>query len=141
MFDLSDLDTPIPPTKSNSPNHYWMCTACQHISITAGTCNTCQAKTFIPFLDRRPLLLTKEVCNGVISLINDAADSLLDMEIDDSIICTNEYMPFLSKLLKDSKLAEERKSRNESGWRVSTLSSSEHLSLFSLSQIPPSEKS
>lgn len=138
MFDLSDLETPI-PTTSSKPKHYWLCTKCKHVALTSSSCVTCKTTDFIPFLDRRPLLLTKEICNGVVALINKAADSLEHMDIEESIVCTNEYMPFLSKILKDSKLAQTRSQNGEPGWRSSSLSCSEQLALFEQSQMPPTE--
>lgn len=138
MFDLSDLETPIPPTNSKH-KHYWLCTSCKHVALTSSSCATCKNKDFIPFLDRRPLLLTKEIRNGIVSLIDKAADSLVDMDIEESIVCTNEYMPFLSKILKDSKIAQDRSQNGEPGWRKSSLSCSDQLALFEQSQMPPTE--
>lgn len=138
MFELPNLETPI-ALKNSKPSHYWLCTSCRNVSLACRSCNSCENKKFIPFLDRRPLLLSKELCNGVVDLINAAADNIGNMEIEESISCNNEYLPFLSQLLSDSAKAQERASLGEMGWRSTSMATSEVLALFEQSQIPPTE--
>jgi len=137
LFDLSDLETPIPASYSK-PFYYWLCTNCRCVSLTKQLCAACQKRDFIPFLDRRPLLLSKEIMNGVVGLIDEAADSLPAMNIDEAIICSGEYMPFLSQLLKNSELAASRAASSHTGFRITSMSTEEVLSLFRKRQLPPS---
>lgn len=135
LFDLSDLTLPAPRP---SQVHDWLCGSCLRVSITKKTCATCGCQDFVPYLDRRPLLISKEVKNGIVDLIDQAADLVPKMDIDDQLHFTGDYMPFLSRLLDSAKLAEERKAANNSGYRETNLSTPELLSLFREMKLPPS---
>lgn len=137
MLDLFDLDvSPVPMAKLS---HHWLCTKCRAVSLRTGKCASCSGTDFIPFLDRRPLRLDRETLNGIVELIDQAADSLAQMDVDKAIIVSGEYMPFLSQLLKGHELAQVREATTGSGFRVTSLPSSTLLELFRKSQVPPSE--
>jgi hypothetical protein len=135
LFDLSDLSLPKPrPVQV----HDWLCGSCLRVSITKKSCAVCNCREFIPYLDRRPLLLNKEVKNGIVDLINQAADRVPQADIDEQLYFTGDYMPFLSKLLDAAQVAEDRKASNDSGYRETNLSTSELLLLFKEMKLPPS---
>lgn len=135
MFDLSELTMPTPSARFK---HDWLCTQCRRVSMVRGSCASCGGQEYIAHLDRRPLLLSKEVRNGIIDLIDQAADLVPELnDIDAQLQITGEYMPFLSKLLSNAELAEDRRLAGDPGFRKTDLSVEELLALFKEMKLPP----
>ena len=126
MFDLLDPITPLTLTKNPT---CWMCTQCRSIAESPA-CAPCGVVDSIPYLDRRPFLLTKEARNSIVQLIDEAADLLSDMDIDDQCFYTGEYMPFLSSMLDEASRAEELRTSGSSGYRTTTLNTEEITQLL-----------
>lgn len=137
MFDLSELTDPAPKVRAS---FHWMCASCRKVALSRNTCAACCGQEFIPFMDRRPLLLGKEVRLRILDLIDAAADLVPQLPtIDEQAEITGEYMPFLSKLLDDAELAEKRQAETGSGFRRTSLSIDELTQLFREMKLPPTE--
>lgn len=135
LFDISDLSL---PSHKERPAHAWMCVGCQRVSANLCRCAACGSKDQVPYLDRRPLLLNKETQNGIIGLIDRAAEQVPQAEIDEQLYLTGEYMPFLSSLIDSSQLAEQRRLATNAGFRTTTLSTDALLALFAQMELPSS---
>ena len=105
------------------------------MSAVRSACVSCGCKEFVIHVDRRPLLLSKETRNGIVDLIDKAGDLVPQVDIDEQIRLTGDYMPFLSQLLNDAELAEKR-NREGGGFRTTTLSTPELLALFREMKLP-----
>lgn len=134
MFDLSDLQSDPPLPKAE---HHWLCTSCRTPSFSsASECPKCGALNFIPYIDRRPLLLSKDVRNSIVNLIDEAAELLEDLDLDSMCFYTGEYMPFLGSLLDDASRASGLESEGLQGYRTTSMSKEELISLFRNMQKP-----
>lgn len=105
-IDLSDLE-------STSPKkvrlHMRLCGACRCILPRYhSSCPACESTaSLLPYLDRRPLLLDRETRNSILDLIDEGAARLTDEVLtDEQSYLANEYLPFLSLVLKESETAE-----------------------------------
>jgi len=137
LFDLSDLTLPVSNVEQR---HHWLCSQCCKVSLACTAC-ICGNVQFVPYIDRRPLLLSKEVKNRIVDLIDEAADKVPELaEIEDQLYLTGEYMPFLSRLLDDAELAERRRDETGRGYRRTDLSVSELVSLFREMRLPPTSE-
>lgn len=127
MFDLLE---PMISFSSQRLDHCWMCVECRTIFDVKCACAVCGADNFVPYVDRRPLLLSKEVRNAVVNLIDEIADTLSDLDLDSQCFYTSEYMPFLSGLLDEAARASEVRKSGSTGYRTTSLSVEELLPLF-----------
>lgn len=109
FFDLSDLN-PEPDRRERIQMR--LCTGCRCVLPQYHTaCPTCEDTTLLPFLDRRPLLLDRDTRNGILTLIDEGVSQLTDEVLsDEQSYLSNEYLPFLSRLLKESEVAEKYES-------------------------------
>ena len=135
MFNLDDLIVPLPKKKVL---HDWVCVSCLRITMRCVTC-LCGSVEFVPYLDRRPLLLSKETQHGILALIDEAAGKVVDLGIDEQLFYAGEYMPFLNKLLVDAELAQQRELTGV-GYRKTDLDSEDILSLCRDMRMPPTSR-
>lgn len=98
-----------------------LCTACRCVlPMYHNSCPACDSQEpLIPYLDRRPLLLSRGVRNAIMDLIDEGAHRLTDEILsDEQEYLANKYLPFLSRVLKESETAERLKSmENHSAYR------------------------
>lgn len=138
MFELDDLTTPLLTAKRRS-SPSWLCVSCRRVTIVHAPCAFCAGRELIPYLDQRPLLLSKEVKNIVLDLIDQAAARVPQVDIDEQIHLVEGYMTFLSRLLDSAQLAEKRKAEGNEGFRATSLSTEELIALFRDMKLPPTE--
>jgi len=112
-----------------------MCTECGDIYSPAGTH---PHATFVPFVDRRPLLMSSDLFALVKSKMHEVSSTISEVEDDEEHdFIVNELFPFLSSMIDDSRLAAQRKESTGSGYRETHLSPEESLSLLESIKVPP----
>jgi hypothetical protein len=137
MFDI-DL-TSLEPSPERKV-HMRLCPSCRSIlPVYHSSCPCGSVVPLIPYLDRRPLLLDRDVRNSILDLIDEGANRLTDEVLtDEQDHLVNEYLPFLSKVLKESELAERAKAMgNHTAYRRTSDTKAEILSNFRDMVLPP----
>lgn len=105
FIDLSDLES----TPTKKVRLMRLCGACKCVLPSYhSACPACESTApLLPYLDRRPLLLDRDTRNSILDLIDEGAARLTDEVLtDEQNYLANEYLPFLSLVLKESETAE-----------------------------------
>ena len=117
-IDLTDLES-TPPRRERV--HMRLCSACRCVLPSYhNSCPSCESTApLLTYLDRRPLLLDRETRNAILDLIDEGASRLTDEVLsDEQNYLANRYLPFLSRVLKESEVAEKLRSMgNHSAYR------------------------
>lgn len=107
MLDLEPADFATP--RRERPRMK-LCSSCRCILVRE-TSSCCDNQRLIPFLDMRPLLLSRETRHAILDMIDEGADSLTeDLLGEASSYLVFDYLPFLTRVLQESEVAERYRS-------------------------------
>ena len=140
FFDYKDLDL-APPRRERVQMR--LCTGCRCVlPAVHAHCTVCESSSLIPFLDRRPLLLDRETRNGILDLVDEGAARLTDdIPMSEQDFLANQYLPFLTRVLQESEIAERHESMgNTTAYRCTDWSRDEILSGFRDLILPPTSE-
>lgn len=140
FFDYKDLDL-APPRRERIQMR--LCTGCRCVLPALHTqCTFCEESSLIPFLDRRPLLLDRETRNGILDLVDDGASRLTDEILtNEQDFLANQYLPFLTRVLQESEIAERYESMgNRTAYRRTAWSREEILAGLRDLILPPTSE-
>jgi hypothetical protein len=62
---------------------------------------------------------------GILDEILERVNTAVEIDLDELYWLTTDYLPWLTRLLKDAEVASERKANGESGYRTTSLSTDE----------------
>lgn len=113
-------------------SHQWMCSSCHSVfTSNESSCSSCGETAWIPYLDRRPLLLSPALLSKVVALLEQAELEILDFEdVNSQYFYASEYIPFLEDMISQSDLARTYFEVGGSGYRETSLSDGEVLAMF-----------
>ena len=126
FIDLSDLMSMSGPTVDRSMS---LCPNCQTVCTGSDVCKE-HPKDAIPFLDRRPLLLSAEMVKAISAEMTRISSSISTFDEKEREFYMNEFIPFLSIVLDESRLAFDRKKNSMKGYRETDVTPGEALVLL-----------
>lgn len=134
-----ELD-PYADNTSPSLTEQYMCTQCRTVmSGRISSCSSCGCASLIPYLDKRPLLLSSEAHQAIQELIDQIGDRINDVDcsLDEQLYYSGDLLPFLARVLDDSELAARRRETGNFGYRTTTLSPAGIVSHLRDLRFPP----
>jgi len=141
-IDLSDLE---PTQDKPEKSHMRLCGSCMCILPSYhNECPSCEVPgTLIPYLDRRPLILERDTRNSILGLIDEGVKKLTDDVLTDrQSYLSDDYLPFLTRMLQESETAEKlRTMGNHTAYRSTNETTDEVISHLRDMIIPPTFES
>lgn len=106
-----------------------LCPDCQTVHTGSDVCKE-HPKDAIPFLDRRPLLLSDEMTQAISAEMTRISSSISTFDAKEREFYMNDFIPFLSIILDESRLAFDRKKNSTKGYRETDVTPEEALVLL-----------
>jgi hypothetical protein len=129
-MELGPELTPPAVTRLPARRRMNLCPACMALFSAAVTKCSCGEVNLVPYLDQRPLWLDDDAMRAAMGLLDEILERVntsLEIDLDELQSLTTDYLPWLTRLLKDSEVAGQRKANGEFGFRTTNLSTDEIL--------------
>ena len=130
----------IRPVMRHRPAYTSLCTECQCVSTADArckSCGSCGSASLVPYIDRRPMLLDRDVRDQVMGLV-DAAVNCINEDVGDELLyLACEYLPFLQRTIESAEKAESLRSSGLGGYCETACTPGEIIFHLRHMRLPP----